>query len=436
MEGQNASTKHIVGSPPSTLELAAGASEFSDDDFGGLGIPSEDWFAGEPDCSVDHTFSVDQLISHFSSFAPRTVTGGSGQYSGPPPLSQTRENAYLVGPTLQTQPIDLTAPSGSQPTVVNTQPVAPQPPVPPAEPTAATPPPEPFRPVETTSDHVAQRIQTCNGQIIKRLCKQFRQLLSLLASEWRLSQLAAEGKVPRSLAVSLPSIRIQTIGQTVEADDATKAMAATVSNLLFTQLRTSTTSEMVQLRDKFLDSYPRPTQHCFTTWVRLILRARNSPLTHEFQDEISLAHAGSAFDVQLRRGFSVLLWDLREALFTAALQMQRRSIAVRKWFKRNEPQDEELDGAAAEPESSLAVENRELKKRMSTLERQLSQLRTSVSSIRQQSDAGASSSRQNRTKKQKNVQQQGGNSSQPPKGKKPNQSKKGKKGKPKGKKKN
>ena len=250
-----------------------------------------------------------------------------------------------------------------------------------------------------------------------------------------MNQLHAEGKVPRSLALSLPSIRIQTVGQTVEADDATKAMATTVSNLLFTQLRTSTTSQLVQLRDKFLDSYPRPTQHCFLNWVRLILRARDSPLTPEFQDDISLAHAGTAFDVQLRRGFSVLLWDLREALFTAALQMQRRSMAVRKWFKRNEPQDEELDNAP-EPESSLAVENRELKKRMSTLERQLSQLRTSVSTLRQQSDAGASSSRQNRAKKQKNAQQQGGSSSQPPKGNKPKQSKKGKKGKPKGKKKN
>ena len=68
-------------------------------------------------------------------------------------------------------------------------------------------------------------------------------------------------------------------------------------------------------------------------------------------------------------------------MFTTALQMQRRSIAVRKWFKRDDPPDEDLGGDAIEPESSLAVENRELKKRMSTLEQQLSQLRTSVSSL-------------------------------------------------------
>lgn len=437
-EGQNASTKHLVGSPPSTLELAAGASELSDADLGGLGVPADDWFTDEKDCSVDRTFTVDQLVSHFSSFTPHTLTGGPGHISGPPPLSHTLEAVRGLPQSFGTQAIDLTggAAGSSQPTVANTQAV--EPPVPPQDSDApAVTPPVPFRPVDTSSEHVAQRIQMCNGQIVTRLSKHFKQLLSLSASEWRLTQLQTEGKVPRSLNVSLPSIRIQSVGQVLEADDATKAMASTVSALLFTQLRTSTTSELLKLRDKFLDSYPRPTQHCFVNWCTLILRARNSPLTGQFQDEISLAHASTAFDSQLRRGFSVLLWDLREALFTAALQMQRRSMAVRKWFKRDEPVEADLGGDAPEPESSLAAENRDLKKRMVTLEQQLTQLRTSVSSLRQQSNAGASSSgRQNRSKKQKNVQQQGGSSSQPPKGRKPNQpKKKGKKGKSKGNKK-
>ena len=293
MEGQNASNKHLVGSPPSTLELAAGGSELSDDDLGGLGVPADDWFADEKDCSVDRAFTVDQLVSHFSAFIPRTLTGGPGHISGPPPISQTLETVRGLPQSFSTQPIDLTGGAAlagsSQPNVANTQPI--EPPVPPQDPDAPPVAPVPFRPVETTSDHVAQRIQMCNGQIIKRLSKQFKQLISLSASEWRLTQLQTEGKVPRSLNVSLPSIRIQSVGQVLEADDATKAMASTVSALLFTQLRNSTTSELVKLRDKFLDSYPRPTQHCFVNWCSLILRARNSPLTGQFQDEVSLAHA-------------------------------------------------------------------------------------------------------------------------------------------------
>ena len=173
MEGQNALNKHLIGGPPSTLELAAGASELSNDDLCGLGVPADDWFANEKDCSIDRTFIVDQLVSYFHSFTPRTLTGGSGQFSGPLPLSQTRETVRELPQSFNTQAIDLTgtpAPGSSQPIVPNTQPVGSEPPIPPQD-SDAPPmaPPVPFRPMETTSNHVAQRIQMCNGQIMKHL---------------------------------------------------------------------------------------------------------------------------------------------------------------------------------------------------------------------------------------------------------------------------
>ena len=368
------------------------------------------------------TPSIDQLLSTLGGGLSQRVVTASGHGHAIQPIAPQGQDPVFQGPVVVASssgdgppPPQLPHGHGGSGPPPPPPPGQQPPPVPPvtAVPVPHGPPPAPFTPVDTVSRTLSHRITAANSRIVKRVVKLFRQLLSLTASEWRLSVLHEEGKCPRSLQVTLPDLHIQTIGRVDAPSAAITAMRDQLSGTLFDQLRQQTSTELASVRQSFFDALPRPTTPEFEAWLHLVLEM-DTPFGDypDFHDADSLAHARVAFNSQLRQGYSRLLWDVRQALIRTTLQMQRRSFAIRRWFHRNDPPSDQ--------DQPMEPEQTQTERQMASLQRQFDRLRTAHSALQQTVSDLHSQQRSRRSKNGPGAS--GGAGPSQTKGKKQNQS--------------
>ena len=225
-----------------------------------------------------------------------------------------------------------------------------------------------------------KRIRAVISQDSKKIFMDAKKLVTLKATLHQFLTFKDQEKIPKSLLIDLPVAKLQALNLSLQPEETTLAAARALSQDLFNKLIEQTQSATAKAESEFISSLPMHDEEHFNIFRSKVLYSADSSIEQEIPLFDTLLHQTKKdFNFELRQGFALWLYECRLTASKAFYIMGKRKFVVKNFLQRHEMQEgSEKDDE--EPESS----DTQLRNQVSTLQKELQEMRQTMTSLRQQ----------------------------------------------------